>query len=106
MDHSAQSGSSVTTSRRTFVSTSVTSTLAARHCHDGVGSKSFARVAPQLRKAARLLLRINLDKNHAAIWCSLEIDPVAWIDVEQVAYSLGDRDLSFARDLCSHVTHQ
>jgi hypothetical protein len=68
IDHPDQSGSFVTKSRITFLSTRVTSDLAARHRQDGIGAEHLAW----------------LDEDNAAIRRPLKIDHAPGLDAKQL----------------------
>src|SRR5258705_9668295 len=95
-DHSDQSGSSVTRSSRTLVSTRITSALAARHGHDLGGAQALAGMATQAGETVRANLLLDLDPNDVAVLAALELDHAAGPDPQQVANLLGGCGLSLA----------
>src|SRR6266481_5265527 len=64
-DHSAQSGSSVTRSSRTLVSTRITLALAARQDHDLGRAQALAGMATQANKTVRAGLLRDRDQAFA-----------------------------------------
>src|SRR5579859_8101781 len=103
IDHSAQTGSSVTRSKRTFVSIRITSLFAAGQRHDFIGAEPFAGATAQCREPACLSAGIELDQNHAPSLVEFELHRAAGFDAETVTHRLGDGDLAFAGDQSGHV---
>jgi hypothetical protein len=103
IDHTDQSGSFVTKSRITFVSTRVTSDLATRHRQDGIGAEPLACVTAQTRETARARLSSNLDEDNAAIRRPLKIDHAPGLNAKQIPYGFRDRDLPLGCDRRRHL---
>src|SRR5436309_3002081 len=101
-DHSAQLGSSVTRSSRTFVSTRSTSALAARHGHDLVCAQAFPGMAAKSREPVRPGLLLDLDQDDPTVLAAFEIDHAPRTDPQELANLLRDRDLTLARDGGGH----
>src|SRR5687767_10577624 len=83
-DHPDQSGSSVTRSSRTFVSTRITSVLAACHRHDLVRAQALSGMATQPGEAVWPSLPLDFDYDDPAVLSALEIDHAARADPKQV----------------------
>src|SRR5260370_23870151 len=101
-DHSDQSGSSVTRSSRTLVSTGITSALAARHGHDLGRAQALAGMATQTSETVRASLLLDLDQNDAAVLGALEIDHAPRPDSQEIPNLLRDGDLAFAGNGRAH----
>src|SRR5882757_3429133 len=101
-DHSAQSGSSVTRSSRTLVSTRITSAFAARHGHDLGRAQALAGMATQASETVRASLLLDLDQNDAAILGALEIDHAPRSDSHEIPNPLRDGDPAFAGNGRAH----
>src|SRR5258707_7968779 len=95
-DHCDQSGSSVTRSSRTFVSTKITLVFAARHGHDLGCAQAFSGMTTQAGETIRLGLLLDLDQNDAAVVGALEIDHATGPDPQQIPNRLRDGNLAFA----------
>src|SRR5262245_28809100 len=89
-DQSDQSGSSVTRSSNTLLSTKVTSALAPRHGHDLVRAQSFSSVAAHPRKAIGTGLLVDLHQDDPAIVTALKLDQASWLDSQELANPFGN----------------
>src|SRR5262249_39930173 len=103
-DHSDQSGSSVTRSSSTFVSTRTTSALAAGHRHDFGSAEPSAGMTPQARKAALSRLLRAFHQDDLAVFGPLEVDHAAWTNSQYLADPFGNGDLPLAGDGRDHGT--
>src|SRR5580693_10635261 len=101
-DHSAQSGSSVTRSSRTLVSTRITSALAARHRHDLGRAQALAGMPTQASEPVRASFLLDLDQNDAAVLGTLEIDHAPRSDSQKIPNPFRDGDLAFAGNGRAH----
>jgi hypothetical protein len=81
--------------------------LSARERHDFAGGHLDRCRSTQLGKAALRGLRpAHGHENRFALWAQLEFDSAAGADTQSVAYSFGNRDLPFARDLAAHASSE
>jgi hypothetical protein len=102
IDHSAQTGSSVTTSSKTLVSTNVIETSASCQGHDFIGAQSLAGPAPQGVESAGRSMAVSPDQNDTPIRLDRELDRCPGYDSQSIPDGFGNRHLAFAGHLRRH----